>query len=192
MSSPYLILITASSWSITRHLASMVAGTTLSASASVAISATWGDWLCILSSSSSIFGLLSSAAALPSIIALNILSTGVFHLIYLKRISGHLQALHLYFFHSKASNPVCHFESDTLDHLILHWTLLPWCKYFYASLLHFGYLKKSCADMTRKVADASNTSTTMGNRCDKLKEEVADLKKRIVKFEKKMRPTVTT
>ena len=46
-------------------------------------------------------------------------------------------------------------------------------------------LKSSYADMARKVAAASNTSTTVGNNCNKLKEEVADLKKRIVKLEQK-------
>ena len=46
-------------------------------------------------------------------------------------------------------------------------------------------LKSSYADMARKVAAASNTSTTVGNNCNKLKEEVADLKRRIVKLEQK-------
>ena len=46
-------------------------------------------------------------------------------------------------------------------------------------------LKTSCADMARKVAAASNTSTTVGNKNNLLKEEVSDLKKRIVKLEQK-------
>ena len=46
-------------------------------------------------------------------------------------------------------------------------------------------MKSSYGDMSRKVQGAGNTSTTVGNKTDKLKEEVADLRRRIVKLEQK-------
>ena len=46
-------------------------------------------------------------------------------------------------------------------------------------------MKGSYGDMSRKVQGASNTSTTVGNKIDKLKQEVAELNRRIVKLEQK-------
>ena len=46
-------------------------------------------------------------------------------------------------------------------------------------------MKSAYGDMSRKVQGAGNTSTTVGNKTDKLKEEVADLRRRIVKLEQK-------
>ena len=40
-------------------------------------------------------------------------------------------------------------------------------------------------DTSRKVQGASTTSATVGNRCDQLKNEVAELKKRLLKLESK-------
>ena len=43
----------------------------------------------------------------------------------------------------------------------------------------------SFGDMSRKVQGASTTSATVGNKCDQLKNEVAELKKRLLKLESK-------
>ena len=45
--------------------------------------------------------------------------------------------------------------------------------------------KTTFGDMSRKVQGAANTSTTVGNKCDQLKNEIAELKKRLVKLEQK-------
>ena len=40
-------------------------------------------------------------------------------------------------------------------------------------------------DMSRKVQSAMNTSTTVDNKCDELKEELSYLERSIVKLEQK-------
>ena len=45
--------------------------------------------------------------------------------------------------------------------------------------------KTAFGDMSREVRGAATTSSTVGNKCDQLKHEIAELKKRLVKLEQK-------